>query len=105
MMEYIRIWEKWMKEKQVLIARYEDLLTNYDVESVKLLEYLKLNKNKSEVQKVIENYRPDAAEGQQGLHFYKGKIGRFREAYNDEQKSVLKKKISPYLAQMGYNAD
>jgi len=105
MMEYIRIWEKWMKEKHVLIARYEDLLTNYDVESVKLLEYLKLNKNKSEVQKVIENYRPDAAEGQQGLHFYKGKIGRFREAYNDEQKSVLKKKISPYLAQMGYNAD
>jgi len=105
MMEYIRIWEKWMKEKHVLIARYEDLLTNYDVESVKLLEYLKLNKNKSEVQKVIENYRPDAAEGQQGLHFYKGKIGRFREAYNDEQKSVLKKKLSPYLAQMGYNAD
>ena len=105
MMEYVRIWEKWMKEKHVLIARYEDLLTNYDVESVKLLEYLKLNKNKSEVQKVIENYRPDAAEGQQGLHFYKGKIGRFREAYNDEQKSVLKKKISPYLAQMGYNAD
>ena len=105
MMEYVRIWEKWMKEKHVLIARYEDLLTNYDVESVKLLEYLKLNKNKSEVQKVIENYRPDAAEGQQGLHFYKGKIGRFREAYNDEQKSVLKKKLSPYLAQMGYNAD
>ena len=84
MMEYVRIWEKWMKEKHVLIARYEDLLTNYDVESVKLLEYLKLNKNKSEVQKVIENYRPDAAEGQQGLHFYKGKIGRFREVYNDE---------------------
>ena len=105
MMEYVRIWEKWMKEKHVLIARYEDLLTNYDVESAKLLEYLKLNKNKPEVQKVIENYRPDAAEGQQGLHFYKGKIGRFREAYNDEQKSVLKKKLSPYLAQMGYNAD
>src|SRR5512147_1184717 len=29
-MEYVRIWDKWTKEKNVLIARYEDLLTNYD---------------------------------------------------------------------------
>ena len=32
-MDYVRIWEKWMKEKNALIARYEDLLTNYDSES------------------------------------------------------------------------
>ena len=42
MMEYVHIWEKWMKEKNVLIARYEDLLTNYDEASVRLLNYLKL---------------------------------------------------------------
>ena len=104
MMEYVHIWEKWMKEKNVLIARYEDLLTDYDVESAKLLKYLKLNGNKPEVQEVIEKYRPDVAEGQQGLHFYKGKIGRFREAYNEEQKAVLKEKLGAYLAHMGYNS-
>ncbi len=31
-MDYVRIWEKWMQERDVLIARYEDLLTNYDHE-------------------------------------------------------------------------
>jgi len=103
MMEYVHIWEKWIKEKNVLTARYEDLLTNYDVESAKLVEYLKLNGSRPEVRKVIEQYRPSTAEGQQGLHFYKGKIGRFREAYNDEQKSLLKEKLGPYLTQMGYN--
>ena len=36
-MDYVRIWEKWMKEKNVLSARYEDLLTNYDEESAKLV--------------------------------------------------------------------
>ncbi len=102
MMEYVLIWEKWMQEKNVLIARYEDLLTNYDAESSKLVEYLKLNSTKPEVQTVIEKYRPDAAEGQQGLHFFKGKIGRFREAYSEEQKSVLKEKLGSYLARMGY---
>jgi len=103
MMEYVYIWEKWMQEKNVLIARYEDLLTNYEVESTRLVEYLKVNRTSPEVQAVIEKYRPDTAEGQQGLHFYKGKIGRFRESYNEDQKLILKEKLSAYLPRMGYD--
>jgi hypothetical protein len=91
-----------MEEKNVLIARYEDLLTDYEVESAKLADYLKLDRTSPQVAAVVEKYRPGAAEGQQGLHFYKGKIGRFREAYNDEQKAVMREKLSPYLARMGY---
>jgi hypothetical protein len=102
MMEYVHIWERWITEKQALIARYEDLLTNYDAESAKLVKYLKLNGSQPKVQAVVEKYRPNVAEGQQGLHFYKGKIGRFREFYNEEQKSVLKEKLGAYLIRMGY---
>ncbi len=102
MMEYVHIWEKWMKEKNVLIARYEDLLTNYDLESNKLTAYLKLNSAVPQVQAVIEKYRPGTVDGQQGLHFFKGKIGRFREAYTTEQKNILFNKLSPYLKRMGY---
>ena len=102
MMEYVRIWERWMSEKNVLIARYEDLLTNYEVESAKLVDYLKLDATKPEVRAVIEQYRPGANDGQQGLHFYKGKIGRFRDAYTSKQQDVLLEKLSPYLERMGY---
>lgn len=102
MMQYVLIWKKWMREKNVLIARYEDLLTNYEVESAKLVSHLKLDGSSPKVKEVIAQYRPGAAEGQQGLHFYKGRIGRFREAYTDEQKAVLKGKLGIYLAQMGY---
>ena len=101
-MEYVRIWEKWTKEKNVLIAKYEDLLTDYDNETTRLAGFLKLNGSSPEIQKVIESYRPGAAEGQQGLHFYKGRIGRFRESYSAEQQAVLKEKLGPYLAKMGY---
>jgi len=104
MMEYVRIWEKWVKEKNVLIARYEDLLMNYEDESAKLAGFLNLDRSWPEVKAVIENYRPDSAEGQQGLHYYKGRIGRFRESYNEEQKMVLKERLGAYLARMDYEA-
>lgn len=102
MMQYVHIWEKWMNESNVLIARYEDLLTNYDEESSKLVNYLKLDRNRPEVRTVIEQYRPGVNDEQQGLHFFKGKIGRFREAYNNAQQQVLKEKLSVYLPRMGY---
>jgi aryl sulfotransferase len=101
-MEYIHIWEKWMNEKNVLIARYEDLLTDYDKEVNRLVGFLKLNGDQPEVQKVIDGYRPGAAEGQQGLHFFKGKIGRFRDSYSAEEQATLREKLGPYLQRMGY---
>ena len=101
-MDYVRIWEKWTKEKNVLIARYEDLLTNYDSEATRLVEFLRLRADQSEVQKVTEAFRPEKGEGQQGLHFFKGKIGRYRESYSAEQQAVLKEKMGGYLLKMGY---
>jgi hypothetical protein len=101
-LEYVRIWEKWMKEKDVLIARYEDLLTNYEAESIRLVRFLRLNAGEPEVRAVVDAYRPEAAEGQQGLHFYKGKIGRFSSSYSEEELAILQEKLGPSLARMGY---
>jgi len=102
MMGYIHIYEKWINEKNVLAARYEDLLRNYDNETTRLMKFLHLDGSRAEVQKVVDAYRPGTAEGQQGLHFYRGKIGRFREAYSAEERSILTDKIGPYLRRMGY---
>lgn len=99
---YVRIWEKWQAEKNVLIARYEDLLRAYDAESARLVEFLQLDGNRPKVHEVIESYRPGQAQGQQGLHFHKGKIGRFREAYTIEQQSILAEQFGTYLEKMGY---
>jgi hypothetical protein len=101
-MDYVRIWERWMSEKGVLIARYEDLLTDYDGEVSRLVGFLKLDGNRPEVRKVTDGYRPGEAEGQQGLHFFKGRIGRFRESYSKEQQKVMKDKLGADLSRMGY---
>lgn len=101
-MDYVRIWEKWMKEKDVLIARYEDLLTEYDKEVSRLVSFLKLDGSNPKVRNVITAYRPGVSDRQQGLHFYKGKIGRFRESYSLEEQTVLNEALGPYLEEMGY---
>jgi hypothetical protein len=104
MIEYVHIWEKWMGEKTPLIARYEDLLTDYDNEVNRLVKFLKLNGDQPEVRKVIELYRPGKGDGQQGLHFYKGKIGRFRQSYDAEQQKIMSTRFGYALAKMGYPA-
>ena len=99
---YIHIWEKWISEKNVLIARYEDLLANYDTESGRLADYLGLKTDQPEVRTVIEHYRPKLVEGQQGTHFFKGKVGRFRDVYSPEQQKVLAERFASFLPKMGY---
>ncbi len=100
--DYIHIWEKWTREKNVLIARYEDLLTNYDVESRRLADYLGLKSGQPGVREVIEHYRPEQVEGKQGTHFFKGKVGRFRDVYSIEQQRVLAERFAVFLPKMGY---
>lgn len=102
--DYVRIWEKWMDQPGVLVSRYEDLLTDYPNEAARLVTFLKLDGSRPEVQAVVESYNPAAAEGQQGLHFYKGKIGRFRQVYPADQQVVLNQMLASALARMGYAA-
>ncbi len=100
--DYVRIWEAWMCENHVLISRYEDLLTTYETEAMRFVKYLRLDASRPEVQKVIESYRPGKAEGQQGTHFFKGQIGRFRASYSPEQQQAMLARLGAYLSRMGY---
>ncbi len=103
MLNYLRIWEAWAAERDVLLCRYEDLLTCYDSETERLLKFLSINPANPNVQKVIERYRPSTAgTTQPGLHFSKGRIGRFREAYDQTQQEIMTERFAPYLERMGY---
>jgi len=99
---YLRIWERWQSEKDVLVARYEDLLQEYATETARLVAFLQLDGSSPEVQEVIEKFRPGEAEAQQGLHFHKGVIGRFRESYSAEQQAILVERFGTYLERMEY---
>ena len=101
--EYVQGWEKWMQVPGVLTARYEDLLQNYDHESDKLVRFLGLDPANETVKAVVAKYRSDGqVQGQQGTHFFKGQIGRFRERYSAGEQKILADQFGPYLEKMGY---
>jgi hypothetical protein len=102
MLEYARIWKSWMRESHVLVTRYEDLLRDYDTQLIRLCAHLRLDINRASVREVVERNRPQRAEGRQGTHFYKGRIGRFREIFSPEQQAILADKFGPFLGPMGY---
>lgn len=101
--EYVESWEKWMQVPGVLKSRYEDLLQNYDTEAEKLVRFLGINPGDDDVKNVVEKYRPAGqAQAQQGTHFFKGQIGRFRERYSTQEQKILADKFGRYLEKMGY---
>lgn len=101
--EYVKDWENWMNVPGVLKARYEDLLANYEQEAVKLAIHLGVDPNNAEARAIIEKYKPAGeVQGQQGTHFYKGQVGRFRERYSAEEQKILADKFGPTLLKMGY---
>jgi hypothetical protein len=103
MLEYLRIWEGWMACSQALHTRFESLKDNYDSEAARLVGFLGLDVQDAALQAVLERYRPEAARAQQkGIHFNKGRTGRFREKFTPDQQQVLAEKFGPYLTRMGY---
>lgn len=103
MVKYCEIWDSWISRKTVLSARYEDLLKEYDTETHKLVDFLSLDKKTPAVAEAIEKYRPgQAKEGHDGLHFFKGQVGRFHERFNLDEQKKMADKFGPYLTRMGY---
>jgi len=103
MVEYLHIWESWMGCQQVLLAKYEDLLLDYETETGKLIGFLALDRNQPQIQALIEKYRPEKAQpDQKGIHFSHGKIGRFRQKMSPEQQALMADRLGAYLVRMGY---
>jgi hypothetical protein len=103
MLKYCSIWETWVSRKSVFSARYEDLLMDYEGEVKKLETFLKLEQKNQEIIDIIEKYRPgQAKEGRDGLHFFKGQIGRYKERFSNAEQKQMTEKFAPYLNKMGY---
>ena len=103
MLDYVRIWRKWMAVSEALHVRYEDLLTSYDQQTERLLAFLQISPELDTIQKVRDRYRPGESDSDDiGMHFHKGGSGRFRKALNSEQLAMCERAFGPYLDEMEY---
>ncbi len=103
MKEYIHISEAWLACPDALHTRFESLLMDYENEAFRLARFLGLNDADPRIQTVIQKFQPgEAQSGQKGLHFSKGKTGRYRQKMTSEQQAILAREFGPYLERMGY---
>ncbi len=102
MRTYVRISEAWLNTPGVHTTRYEALLTEYEQEATRLAAFLNVPPERA--RPVIEHYRPRSAAqaAQRGLHFRKGKIGRFRQIFTPEEQLACQEAFGEYLQRMGY---
>ena len=100
MQEYVRISAAWLDLSEVLHTRYETLLVDYENQVNLLGQFLHLERQDPAV---IEKYRPaQARQETKGMHFRKGKIGRFREKWTPEQQEILAQVFNAYLMRLNY---
>jgi len=104
MQTYVRISEAWLALPGVHTTRYEDLLMRYENEAARLARFLGLAAACGAVEQIVERYRPHSAphNAQKGLHFRKGRIGRFREVFTPQQQDACREAFGAYLERMGY---
>jgi hypothetical protein len=102
--KHLRVWEAWSRTPGTLLCRYEDLLSDYDGEVARLAQFLGLDLNISKLSFVIEKYRPQQpVKSGEGLHFYKGQKGRFREVFTSDQQQLALSTFGEYLDKMGFS--
>lgn len=100
---YLRIWKQWMAVKDIHSLRYEDLLTNYDVEAQRLARFLKTDPDTAAARDAIEFYRSEkGAPGSKGQHFQVGEAERFRTALTSDQLRAANDAFGSFLPEMGY---
>ncbi len=103
MREYVHISEAWLACDGSLNLRYEDLLSDYETQVVRLLEFFGMGFQDPALGTVIDQYRPDKGSSEQrGTHFVKGKVGRYRDRLTLEQQQLCLEAFGDYLERMGY---
>ena len=100
---YVGIWDAWSKMEDVMMVQYEDLLSDYDAESKRLMDYLNFKIDRGRASQVIDQYRPELGDPRRvGTHFSKGEAERFRQVFTPAQLEQFTAIFSAALPQMGY---
>ena len=101
---YVSIWQAWMNVRGIHTLRYEDLLSDYEGEVTRLLDFLGMqDAHAAPVQEVIKFYRPgQVSQSNKGLHFHKGQPARFRTVLTPLQLKKANSAFGDCLEKMGY---
>ena len=100
---YVKVAREWIAQPATLVVKYEDLKGNFDQEADRLLDFLGIDSGEENIKSIIDQYRPDQKPKKSpGLHFVKGKVGRYQEAFTADQLTTCDRLFGDFLDEHGY---
>jgi len=104
MASYVKIARGWLSSEHTLAVKYEDFKSNYDHEVSKLIAFLEIDPTENKIKEIIGSYRPEQkGQNRQGLHFVKGKVGRYKDSFTDSQIDQCDRLFGDFLQEYGYS--
>jgi len=104
MASYVKIARGWLSSEHTLAVKYEDFKSNYDHEVSKLIAFLEIDPTENKIKEIIGSYRPEQkGQNRQGLHFVKGKVGRYKDSFTDSQIDQCDRLFGDFLQKYGYS--
>lgn len=104
MLFYVKVWVSWSKMDDVLVVKYESLVSEFDAEFDRLASFLGLEAERNRLEPIRDAYRPEKGDSQQkGRHFSKGQVERFRAVISPDQLRKYTQYFEPFLGRMGYS--
>ena len=106
-------WRKWTSRPNVLVTKYEDLVTNKIDELSRLADFLQLEVRREDLVKILQKYEPDGSGRITDNHWRpgrgplvnKGVMGRYLTCLTSEQKDKCSSRLEKCLKEMGYWRD
>ena len=94
-------WAAWMRCKDLLVTRYEDLVADTHRELKRFAAFVDLGVSDECLEGIIAAYRPERG-GSAHHSLVKGVVGRYKEVLTPEQQALCRKRFGRYLEKMGY---
>jgi len=101
--QYINIWKDWTKVGDILVLKYEEMHSDYELCVENIVRYLNLEIPDTKIKELSQMYLPQQKpkDGVK-IHFEHGRTNRFRENFNEEELSNINEKFHDVLQEMKY---
>jgi len=101
---YIDFARGWIQSADTLSIRYETLLTDFDQVVLNLVEFLDISLDGEDPLVYVEHLKPgNNSTSKKFTHFMKGKVGRHKDYFSNEQLALCNKRFGDFLEEQGYH--
>ncbi len=102
--QWCEIAESYLDIPAALKVKYEELVADNLFIYKKVTEFLNIRKQDSELKDILSRFQPGNIAFKSNIKFNKGKVGRYREYFSEEEQEEMNQTLKAFLNKWGYKS-